>query len=93
MLQFALTLENLESTFYNQALDRFDEQAFANAGYEPWVRGRFEQIREHQQMHVDVLTQALGSDAPQPCTYNTYVSFEQIQKYLAWMCDSVLQSV
>ena len=70
VLQFALTLENLESTFYNQALDRFDEQAFANAGYEPWVRGRFEQIREHEQTHVEFLAKALGNDAPQPCTYD-----------------------
>ena len=93
MLQFALILEHAGRHYYNQALEMFDKKAFADAGYEPWVRGRFEQIREHQQMHVDVLTQALGSDAPQPCTYNTYVSFEQIPKYLDWMRDSVLQSV
>ena len=72
ILQFALTLENLENTFYRQALDKLDEQAFANAGYEPWVRSRFEQIREHEQTHVDFLTKALGDAAPQACTYDLY---------------------
>ena len=70
MLQYALTLEHVVSKYYNQALERFDKKAFANAGYEPWVRNRFEQIREHEQSHIDFLTQALGSNAPQPCTYN-----------------------
>ncbi|KAI0696346.1 ferritin-like domain-containing protein [Cytidiella melzeri] len=70
VLQFALTLEHLESTFYNQALDKFDDQAFANAGYPSWVRGRFEQIRMHEQTHVEFLTTALGDAAPQACTYD-----------------------
>ncbi|KAI0088355.1 ferritin-like domain-containing protein [Irpex rosettiformis] len=70
LLQFALTLEHLESTFYNQALDKFNDKAFADAGYESWVRGRFEQMRSHEQTHVDFLTKALGDAAPRACTYD-----------------------
>ena len=70
VLQYALTLEHLENTFYSEGLDKLDEQAFADAGYPPWVRARFEQIKGHEATHVQVLSAALGDAAPQPCTYN-----------------------
>lgn len=70
ILQFALTLEHLENVFYDQALGKFDDQAFLNAGFPSWVRGRFEQIRGHEQTHVDFLTKALGDAAPKACTYD-----------------------
>ena len=69
ILQFALNLEQLEITFYTEGLDKLDEKAFADAGYPPWVRARFLQIKEHEQTHVDFLKVALGDKAPQPCTY------------------------
>lgn len=70
ILQYALTLELLENAFYTGALGTYDAQAFADAGFPPWVRGRFEQISEHEQTHVAFLTSALGNAAPQPCTYS-----------------------
>ncbi|THG99397.1 hypothetical protein EW026_g2952 [Hermanssonia centrifuga] len=69
VLQYALTLENLENAFYSEGLAKLDEQAFADAGYEPWVRARFEQIKGHEQTHVDALKAALGDQAVEPCTY------------------------
>lgn len=69
VLQFALTLEHLEDTFYRQGLARFNDAAFEKAGYPSWVRGRFEQIAEHEATHVAFLTSALGSAAPAACTY------------------------
>jgi hypothetical protein len=33
VLQFALTLENLESSFYNQAMQKFQASDFSNAGF------------------------------------------------------------
>ena len=65
-----MTLELLESTFYNEALDKLDDQAFANAGYPAWVRARFEQIKEHENGHVAFLKGVLGDAAPQACTYS-----------------------
>ncbi|KAH8101773.1 ferritin-like domain-containing protein [Cristinia sonorae] len=78
VLQFALTLELLEDAFYSEGLQRFDAAAFRDAGYPDWVRGRFEQIREHENTHVEFLRGALGSEAVQPCEYNfTFTSPEE----------------
>ncbi|KZT04916.1 uncharacterized protein LAESUDRAFT_737718 [Laetiporus sulphureus 93-53] len=70
ILQYALTLEYLESSFYSGALQKFDAQDFADAGFPPWVRGRFEQIETNEMTHVKFLQEALGSAAPKPCTYS-----------------------
>ncbi|EPT03250.1 hypothetical protein FOMPIDRAFT_129804 [Fomitopsis schrenkii] len=69
-MQYALSLEHIEHAFYVQGLAQYDAQAFADAGYEPWVRGRFAQIREHERTHVDFLTGQLGDAAPAPCDYS-----------------------
>ena len=73
ILQFALSLELLENAFYSGGLAKYDEDDFANAGFESWVRGRFEQIAAHEAEHVAFLQAALGSSAPQACTYSLYV--------------------
>ncbi|KAI0633859.1 ferritin-like domain-containing protein [Trametes polyzona] len=70
VLQFALTLEHLESAFYADGLAKFDAQAFADAGFPDWVRGRFRQIGEHEAEHVKFLSGALGPSATQACEYN-----------------------
>lgn len=72
ILNFALTLEHLENTFYSGALAKFDEKAFEDAGFPSWVRGRFEQIASHEAIHVETLTKALGNQATQACQYNLY---------------------
>lgn len=69
ILQYALTLEYLENAFYTGALDKYDAKAFTDAGFAPWVRGRFEQIMDHEKTHVKFLQTALGSAAPQACNY------------------------
>ncbi|KAI0725935.1 ferritin-like domain-containing protein [Fomitopsis betulina] len=70
ILQFALTLEYLESAFYVDALAKYDAQAFLDAGFPDWVRGRFVQISAHEATHVETLKAALGANAPQPCQYS-----------------------
>ena len=74
ILQYALTLEHLENTFYSGALSQFDEAAFEAAGFPFWVRGRISQIAQHEEAHVKFLTDALGSDAVAACEYNLSVS-------------------
>lgn len=75
VLNYALTLEHAENTFYNEALAKFDQQAFLDAGMPAFARGRFEQIAAHEATHVQFLSTALGDKATQPCTYNLYVLF------------------
>ena len=56
--------------FYKEGLLRFDDQAFADAGFEPWVRNRFEQIVTHEEAQTARTLSALGSDGVPPCTYD-----------------------
>ncbi|KAI0644422.1 ferritin-like domain-containing protein [Trametes meyenii] len=69
VLQFALTLEHLESAFYADALAKYDAQAFADAGFPEWVRGRYRQIGEQEAAHVKFLSTALGAQATKPCNF------------------------
>lgn len=75
MLNYALTLEHLENAFYQEAMAKFDQQAFLDAGLPAFARGRFEQVADHEKTHVQFLSTALGDKATQPCTYNLYVLF------------------
>ncbi|TBU41746.1 ferritin-like domain-containing protein [Dichomitus squalens] len=70
ILQFALSLEHIENALYQQALEKFDDQAFQNAGFPFWVRARFEQLATHEKEHVQYLQEVLGNDAPKPCEYD-----------------------
>ncbi|KAJ8078071.1 hypothetical protein PM082_000277 [Marasmius tenuissimus] len=72
VLNFALTLEHLENTFYHEALAKFSEADFTNAGHPDWIRGRFTEIAQHEQVHVDGITAAvkgMNGTPVQPCTY------------------------
>lgn len=70
ILQYALTLEHLESKFYREALAKFDEKDFTDAGLPDFARKRFVQIGEHEKTHVDFLSTALGDIAVKPCEYS-----------------------
>ncbi|THH12067.1 hypothetical protein EW145_g236 [Phellinidium pouzarii] len=70
ILQYALTLEHLENSFYSGALAKFDEAAFEMDGFESWVRGRVAQIGQHESEHVQFLTGALGADTVAACDYS-----------------------
>jgi hypothetical protein len=61
-------LEHLEANFYKTYLDQFDAKAFADAGFEDWVRGRLVNIRDHELQHVELLSGALGAAATKACT-------------------------
>ena len=69
VLQYALTLEHLEATFYAQALEKFSAQDFTDAGFPSWVRGRTSQIAQHEASHVKLLSAALGNMTTPACEY------------------------
>ena len=69
-LQLALTLEHLENAFYQQGLKNYSASAFGSAGYPGWVRGRINEIAQHEKVHVSFLTALLGADAPDACNYS-----------------------
>ena len=73
VLNFALTLENLEVAFYGTGLSMFSDADFEAAGFSSDIRGRFVEIMENEQTHQRVLTELLGEFATQPCTYSLCV--------------------
>lgn len=81
ILNYALTLEHLEATFYVQGLNTFTRGDFQSARFIRGLGGRisstvynyFQLIRDHEVTHVQTLIttiQNLGGTPVGPCTYN-----------------------
>lgn len=98
ILNYALTLEHLERTFYTQGLKEFDKGDFEkyfknNKPYRKQgikdldggaVYEEFVRIREHEQTHVKTLEAILGKKAVPKSTYNfDKTAFTSFGKFLA----------
>lgn len=84
ILNFALTLEHLESEFYTQGLHKFGPDAFASYHLDDKVRERFVHIGEHEATHVKVLTsviESMGGKAVPKCTYK--FPLDNIETFIA----------
>ena len=92
VLNYALSLEQLESAFYETALETFDEEAFvesdALSGYDESYRqtayGYVETLADHEAQHVTVFTQAvelLGGEAVTPAEYE--FGFETVGEFIS----------
>lgn len=81
ILQYALTLEHLEATFYNQSLSKLSTSDFENAGYNASVRNQIYSIGRDEAAHVELLTQALGNQSVPACTYN-FSSVTDVESFL-----------
>jgi ferritin-like protein len=82
VLNFALTLEHLDSTLYRQGVDRFANQDFVAAGFDPTVRTYLQRIVENEETHVSFLTDTIRGLGGQPVgaaqynfPYNTVPEF------------------
>ncbi|HEV2108875.1 MAG TPA: ferritin-like domain-containing protein [Thermomicrobiales bacterium] len=73
VLNYALTLEHLESTFYRQGLEDFTVEDFTDAGYDEQVYEYFTLIGDHEAAHVNVLAstiEQLGGEPVQEAEYD-----------------------
>ena len=72
VVQYGLSLDHIELEFYRQGLSNFTAEDFANAGYAPSIRQRYEQHVINEKTHVATLSAALVAAGVQPvplCTY------------------------
>ncbi|KAI0443922.1 ferritin-like domain-containing protein [Xylaria telfairii] len=73
ILQFALTLEWLEATFYQQGFAQFPDDQFAALGLNAAQLADLKGIGASEEAHVGLLQSAIaqaGVQPVQPCTYN-----------------------
>ena len=84
ILNYALTLESLEATFYTQGLKKFGKGDFERYFKNNFDRNRglgldgeavyekFERISEHEQTHVKTLRPVIRDSGASPCPRATY---------------------
>lgn len=72
ILNYALTLEHLEFAFYRDGLDELGEDAFGDIDGADDLFVRLEEIRNHEEAHVDALTQAIVELDGEPVTEAVY---------------------
>jgi len=72
VLNYALTLEHLEATFYREAIAMFDDEAFIAAGFQTSVREKIVAIGEHETSHVTTLTQVITELGGEPVSEAMY---------------------
>ncbi|KAI0122827.1 ferritin-like domain-containing protein [Xylariales sp. AK1849] len=73
VLQFALTLEWLESSFYQQGFAKFPDDQFAALGLNTQQISDLKVVGQTEQSHVQFLQSQIaqaGVQPVQPCTYN-----------------------
>jgi rubrerythrin len=95
MLNYALTLEHLEATFYVQGLKKFDEHDFRTSNLfsgsgkllRPSVYENFRRIRAHEVTHVQTLKDVIRSLGGRPVPASTYnfnkTAFTSVEKFIS----------
>ncbi|CAL3970001.1 hypothetical protein PZA11_006321 [Diplocarpon coronariae] len=94
ILEFALTLENLETAFYQQGFAKFQDSDFAALGLAPAEITNLKSIQGTEATHVTTLTSAIsgaGTAPVQPCTYNFASAFTDAKTMVA--TAAVLENV
>ncbi|KAL6852237.1 hypothetical protein ACO1O0_006778 [Amphichorda felina] len=92
ILNYALTLEHLENTFYREGLAMFTTQQFSDAGYDSTFYKNIMKVSQDEKDHVDFLTSALTAAGVTPvkeCTYD--FGYTDIKTFLA--TASILEGV
>lgn len=83
VLNYALTLEHLEHAFYRDGLATHNAAAFAAAGYAPNVFDYFALIRDHEQAHVETITQVITDLGGEPVAEGTYdFGYDDLESFI-----------
>ena len=84
VLNYALTLEHLEATFYRMYNDEFSAMDIEMAGFGANVPGRLQSIEAHEAEHVTVLTSVIESLGGTPVTEAMYnFGVTDVDSYIA----------
>lgn len=88
VLNFALTLENLESTFYNEGLAKFGMADFTAGYFNESTYNMLTMIQAHEAQHVVTLTAVIDAAAPgqaaPPCTYDFTAALATVGSFIAY---------
>lgn len=66
VLQYALTLEHLEATFYRDGVAMFSDADFLAAGFQTGVRDYLSRIADDEKAHVDTLVGVISDLGGEP---------------------------
>jgi rubrerythrin len=72
VLNYALTLEHLEATFYREAMEKFTGDDFVAAGFQANVLDRFQMLADQEAQHVETLTGVITQLGGTPVEEATY---------------------
>ncbi len=83
VLNYALTLEHLEATFYREGLEEFDVAAFEEFGFQASVFERLSEIADHEAAHVEALTATINELGGEPVAEAEYdFGYEDLDGFL-----------
>jgi rubrerythrin len=94
VLNYALTLEHLEATYYNEFLSEYSESEVENSSVAKVLTGggndrytvyqKIQQVRDHEEAHVDTLTETIEKLGGEPVEAGEYsFPYESIEEFAA----------
>jgi rubrerythrin len=94
VLNYALTLEHLEATYYNEFLSEYSESEVENSSVAKVLTGggndrytvyqKIQQVRDHEEAHVDTLTETIEKLGGEPVEAAEYsFPYESIEEFAA----------
>ncbi len=84
VLNYALTLEHLEATFYRMGMEQFAAEDYTAIGFQASVRDYIGMIAEHEAAHVDTLTGVVSDLDGEPVEEAEYdFGFTDLTSFLA----------
>ncbi len=84
VLNYALTLEHLEATFYRMGMEQFIDADYVALGFQPGVREYVGMIAEHEATHVETLTGVISDLDGEPVEEAEYdFGFTDLTTFLA----------